>query len=194
MTPPTMMALALPILLASCGPAAARPHPRRPQIDVQIDPVPFFLRGFAPEAGVSAGAHRGYATVVAYDVPGFLLEDPAFDERRNYRLGLGYQYFFRGAPAGPFVGASALWTHSTFMRADLASGPEHEADTLAAAARVGWVLSPLRAVPALFLGPWISASYAFAPEAFAIEGRQIHRRALGVTGALQLGWRFSPGG
>jgi hypothetical protein len=112
-------------------------------IDVQIDPTPFFLRGFAPEIGAGMGPHRVYLTVVAYDVPEFLREDKAFAERRDYRIGLGYEHFLRGRFSGPFVGASALWTHSTFSRADIESEMTREVGTLAATARLGWVIYPI---------------------------------------------------
>jgi hypothetical protein len=166
-------------------------------VDVQVDPTPFFLRGFAPEVGVGTGAHRIYLTVVAYDVPKVLREDAAFAERRDYRLGLGYEHFFRARFAGPFVGASALWTHSTFSRADTdtaGTAGTKEAGTLAATARVGWVFYPISALPHLLFGPWISASWAFSPDELMIGDKRIERRSLGFIAAAQLGWRFDLGG
>lgn len=163
-------------------------------VDVQVDPTPFFLRGFAPEVGVGMGPHRAYVTVVAYDVPTFLREDEAFDERRDYRIGLGYEHFLRSRFVGPFLGASALWTRSTFSRADIESDATEEVGTLAATVRLGWVFYPISALPDLLFGPWVSASWAFSPDDFMIEGRRIERRSLGFTAALQLGWRFELGG
>jgi hypothetical protein len=158
-------------------------------IDLQIDPTPFFLHGFAPELGVSWGQHRAYVTAVAYDVPRFLREDKDFAERRNLIASAGYQYFVRRHLDGLFVGGSVAVTNATFS---LASGGEEErtVNTVRVAARLGWMVAPLRVAPRLFFAPWISVGYSLAPASFAIAGTEIQRRSLGFTGALQLGWRF----
>jgi hypothetical protein len=168
--------------------AAAAPRLRQ-TLDVQVDPTPFFLRGFAPEIGYSIERHRVFATVIAYDVPSFLREDKQFAERRNYILGLGYEMFFRGHLDGPFASLGATLTNSTFSVVGSTTGAEKTVDTFKAALRVGWVIHPLpRQAPRLFIGPWLGAAYALDPSAFTLEEHTIHRRAVGFAGALQLGW------
>jgi hypothetical protein len=160
-----------------------------PTVDLQVDPTPFLLRGFAPELGVSWGKHRAYLTAVGYDVPRFLREDKAFAERRNLIVSAGYQYFVQRHLDGLFLAVNAAVTNATFS---LASGGDEErtVNTVRVAARLGWMVTPLRVAPRLFVAPWISVGYGLAPSSFSIAGTEIERRAIGLTGALQLGWRF----
>lgn len=181
----TRTSLTLLAVLAAATPAVASPT----ELDVQVDPTPFFLAGFAPEVGVTLAGHRAYATVVGYDVPRFLREDPRFAERRNAIVSVGYEYFVRGALAGPFLGINGAVTNATFSLADGGSRDE-TVNTFRVATRLGWVIYPIAALPGLFLGPWLSVGYSVAPRAFAIDGQMIERKAIGFTGAAQLGWRF----
>jgi hypothetical protein len=173
---------------------AAAPSPAdtprlRRTLDVQVDPTPFFLRGFAPEIGYSIERHRVFATVIAYDVPSFLREDEQFAERRNYILGLGYERFFRGHLDGPFASLGATLTNATFSLVGSTTGAEKTVDTFKASLRVGWVIHPLpRQAPRLFIGPWLGATYALDRDTFTLEEHTIHRKAVGFAGALQLGW------
>jgi hypothetical protein len=175
------------MVLATSSPAAAAPASRA--IDVQLDPLPFFLRGFAPELGVSWDGHRAFATVIAYDVPGLLAEDDRFEERRDWLIGAGYERFFLGPGRGPFAGASVSVTHSTFTL-DRTGGSADTA-TVKLTVRVGWLLHVIPAVPALFIGPWLGPTFSVAPEEVVVDGERAHRRRIGVIGALQVGWRFS---
>lgn len=156
-------------------------------IDVQLDPTPFFLRGFAPEVGLSLGRHRFYGTVIAYDVPKFLAEDRRFQERRLLGA-LGYQLFFLGHVEGPFASLGLSLVRSRFELE--ATGGTHLTSTFKITMRLGWAIVPLRALPELFVAPWVGPVVSIAPEGFAVDGRSIERRALGVSGAIQLGWRF----
>lgn len=162
------------------------PHVRR-SVDVQLDPTPFFLKGFAPEVGFSIGSHRLYGTVVAYEVPTFLAEDKHFNERRLLG-GIGYQYFFLGHVRGPFASASLGVVHSRFELAE--TGGVKRTTTLKSTLRLGWAFAPFHAVPELFFAPWVGPVFSFLAEEFAIDGRSIDRRPVGVTGAFQIGWRF----
>jgi hypothetical protein len=156
-------------------------------VDVQLDPTPFFLRGFAPEVGLSLGRHRFYATVIAYDVPKFLAEDRGFQERRLLGA-LGYQIFFLGHVEGPFASLGLSLVRSRFELE--ATGGTHLTSTFKLTVRLGWSIVPFRALPELFVAPWVGPVVSVAPEGFAVDGRSIERRALGVSGAMQLGWRF----
>jgi hypothetical protein len=156
--------------------------------DAQVDPTPLFLRGFAPELGVTLGRHRLMATIVQYDVPTFLAEDKAFAERRNGTFGLGYQYFFLHHLEGLFAGVMLSATSSSFRL--VATGTTHDTWTWRATLRVGWVVAPFASTPAFFLAPWVGANAAFAAERFAVDGTPITRRTIGVIAALQLGYRF----
>jgi hypothetical protein len=179
-------------LLCSVGVAAQASPAQAPvpwSIDVQLDPTPLFLHGYAPELGLQSGRHRLLATVIAYDVPDFLEEDDRFDERRERLFGLGYQYFFFAHGNGLFAGATLTLTHSTFTL--LRTGSSAETDTFKSTLRVGWMLHPLAALPHLFIAPWLGPSLSFAPEEFSVDGERIERRPVGITGAVQLGWHFA---
>src|SRR4051812_44025218 len=99
-----MKALYYAACLVASRTAAAEPPPSS-ALDLQIDPLPLFLHGFATEVGLRSGGHRVFATAIAYDVPGFLDEDSRFSERRNYLLGAGYEYFPNGRGTGLSIGA-----------------------------------------------------------------------------------------
>jgi hypothetical protein len=157
--------------------------------DLQIDPTPFFFRGFAPEAGVSIGRHRIMATVIQYDVPTFLLEDAAFSERRDAIFGLAYQFFFFRHLDGLFAGIGTSATRSTFTRVGTAS--TRSTWTWRSTLRVGWMVSPFASNPHVFFAPWLGVHVALDPETFALEGRTIERRTFGLTGAIQIGYRFA---
>lgn len=172
--------------IALAAPAAAEPAWT---VDLQVDPAPFFLKGFAPELGVAMGGHRAYLTAVGYDVPSFLREDKRFAERRNVIASAGYEYFLRGRFAGPFVGGSVALTNATFSLADRDTMAV-TTNTARIAVRLGWVFYPFSALPGLLFGPWISVGYGLAPRSFTIEDETIERRALGFAFAAQLGWRF----
>jgi len=162
--------------------------PRELTFDAQVDPTPFFLRGFAPELGLSIGRHRLMATVVQYDVPSFLAEDRAFGERRNGTFGIGYQFFFLRHLDGLFAGVMLSATSSTFTL--LSTNTAHDTWTWRATLRVGWVVSPFASAPSFFLAPWLGANAAFVAERFTIDDTPIARRTIGFIGALQLGYRF----
>jgi hypothetical protein len=163
------------------------PRPRR-SVDVQLDPTPFFLKGYAPEIGFSAGKHRIYGTFLAYEVPKFLAEDKAFVERR-WIGALGYQFFFLDHVRGPFAAANLGVTRSRFTLAE--TGGVHLTTTFKSTFRFGWAFAPFDAVPELFFAPWIGPVFSFGAEDFAVDGRAIKRRPFGVVGALQVGWRFA---
>ncbi len=190
-----MAALALPlwgnVALASAGssPGAAPLLPAHGfrSVDLQLDPTPFFLQGFAPEVGFSLGRHRFYATVIAYEVPKFLAEDRRFHERRLLGA-LGYQLFFLGHVEGPFASLGLSLVRSRFELE--ATGGTQLTNTFKLTMRLGWAIVPFRALPELFVAPWVGPVLGIAPEAFAIDGRTIERRPLGLSGAIQLGWRF----
>jgi hypothetical protein len=129
------------------------------------------------------------ATVVQYDVPGFLREDPAVEERRDAIVGVGYQYFFLRHLDGLFAGVLVSATHTTFARP--ATQHEHTTWTWRATLRVGWMVTPFRSAPGFFVAPWIGANVAIDPERFAIDGVPVERRLFGVTGAIQIGHRFA---
>lgn len=171
-----MPSILLPLLLASASPVS---------IDLQLDPTPFFLHGFAPELGLSLGPHRLYATVVGYDVPRFLREDPAFSEHRTIAA-LGYQYFFLGHLSGPFASVSANVVRSRFELLETGNGAN--TTTFKSTLRFGWALQPF-SFP-LFFAPWIGPVFSFGPEKPVVDGRTAERRVIAVTGALQIGWRF----
>jgi hypothetical protein len=160
---------------------------RLTSIDIQIDPTPLILKGFAPELGMAIDKHRVYATVIAYDVPRFLAEDKQFNERRLIG-GIGYQYFFMGHAIGPFAGLGLTLVRSRFELVD--TGNSRFAVTPKITVRLGWAIAPLLSVPALFFAPWVGPVFSVSPETFAIDGKTIERRAFGVIGAVQIGWRL----
>jgi hypothetical protein len=159
----------------------------RRSVDVQLDPTPFFLKGFAPEVGFSVGRHRFYGTAVAYEVPMFLAEDKGFKERRVIGA-LGYHHFFFGHVRGPFASASVNLVRSRFERVETAGAKW--TTTLKSTLRLGWAVAPFHAVPELFFAPWVGPVFSFGAEDFSIDGQPIKRRPVGVSGALQVGWRF----
>ena len=183
---PRLRAIALAAIATALAARTATASPR--VIDLQVDPTPLFLHGFAPEVGLTLGRHRAFATVVAYDVPGAIAEDDRFDERRRAIIGGGYEYFVRHDARGPFVGASVTVVLSRFTLAS--TGTTRDTTTFKTTGRIGWLFHPLRAAPGLVVAPWIGPSINVAPETFAIDGVAIKRRTVGALGAIQVGWSF----
>lgn len=173
-----MPSLLLPLVLSS---TLASPR----AIDVQIDPTPLFLHGYAPELGLSVGAHRLYATVIAYDVPRFLREDPAFSEHRTMAA-LGYQYFFLGHLSGPFASVGVSVVRSRFELLETGNGAN--TTTVKSTLRLGLAVQPF-SFP-LFVAPWIGPVFSFAPERPVVDGITAARRTVAVSGAVQIGYRF----
>jgi threonine dehydrogenase-like Zn-dependent dehydrogenase len=187
-----LMALLVPWLAprsAVADEAAAGATPRSLTLDLQVDPTPFFLSGFAVEAGLGLGRHRVMTTAIAYDVPDFIEEDDRFDERRQLLLGVGYQFDVLGGGHGPFAGGNLTYTRSRFTLLD--TGGAAHADTFKSTFRFGWTFRPLDSVPSLFLAPWLGPSVSWNPSTFTVDGVRIDRRPVGVTGAIQLGWAFA---
>ncbi len=101
---------------------------------------------------------------------------------------MGYQHFFLGHVRGPFASASVNVVRSRFELTE--TGHAHWTTTLKSTFRFGWAVAPFHAVPELFFAPWVGPVLSFGAEDFVIDGRAIARRPIGVTGALQMGWRF----
>ena len=54
----------------------------------------------------------------------------------------------------------------------------------------GWLVAPFKAVPGLFLAPWVGSSFSVAPQAFTVDEVAITRKLVGFTAALQVGCKF----
>lgn len=156
-------------------------------VDLQLDPIIFFIGGAGGEVGYSKDNHRIYATAVSYEAPDFLKEDERFDENRDLILGIGYQYFLKEHLDGLYVGVNLLNTWATFSNP--ATGNSLESTTLRTSLRVGYHFYPFPKLD-LFINPWIGPNLNLNAEDFEIDALAIERAIFNFTGTIHIGYRF----
>ena len=156
--------------------------------DLQLDPTPFFLQGYAAELGYNHNRHRLYITGVSYTVPEFLKEDKNFDEKRKLIAGLGYQYYFKKPQNGFYVGISVLNTWADFTNPS--TGNAVSLTTIRTSGRIGYVLYPIKQWKRFFINPWMGPYYQIAPESAIIDGLQLKRKNFSYTLAIQIGFNI----
>jgi hypothetical protein len=157
--------------------------------DLQLDPTPFFLKGYAAELGYNYAKHRFYVTGVGYTVPDFLKEDRNFDEKRKLVAGLGYQYYFKKPQKGLFVGMSVLNSWTDFTNPSTGNGVSFT--TARTSGRIGYVFYPIKQWERFFFNTWVGPYYQIAPDSPIVDGLQLKRKNLSYTLAIQIGFNLN---
>lgn len=158
-------------------------------LDLQLDPTPFFLKGYAAELGYNYAKHRFYITGVGYTVPDFLKEDSNFDEKRKLIAGLGYQYYFKTPQKGVYIGASVLNSWADFTNP--ATGNFASLTTIRINSRIGYVFYPIKQWERFFINTWVGPYYQIAPESPMVDGLPLNRKNFSYTLAIQIGFNLN---
>lgn len=171
------IALATLVVAALSTPAAA-------QVEVEVDPIAYALRGYSVHVAKVLGRTRVDAGVFGLEVPTAFHGNDGWNSSMR---GVGMKWDYVGASSdGFFAGLDGGYARGAYTFD--ATGTTEKRDIIGLGVRGGYRYSIGRR--GLFISPWASVSYNLDGDDVRVGSATFKRRKIELFPTVHLGWRF----
>lgn len=153
-------------------------------LDIEVDPVPYFIHGYSGHAGIGWGHWRVEAEILRTDVPSWIESNKGFDV--SYRGGGAKgQYFLSPRQRGMFLGVRTEITRESvrFEHTDQKIEPTRHDMGVDSGYR-------FHLGTHAYVTPWAGADYTFDAHDFKLAGKTYKDSRFGSFAAVHVGFRF----
>jgi hypothetical protein len=165
----------------------AIPSRARAQMEIEVDPVAYALKGYSVHVGEVMGEKsRVQVGAFGYEIPKFYGGNDDFSRRGN-GVTVKYDRFLgRRRTKGLFVGLDGNFTRTRYTLD--ATGEKTYRNDVTIGLRVGY---RFEVGSHLYVTPWFSCGYVFNPgPPVVIDGQRFDRNSFGFFPTVHVGWRF----